>query len=76
MHGVDHQFYWIAVYFCSTNYRTDPKLCGILNRCFKYCGMYMKLCQVSLVSLVVAIYVLSFPVAELLRYWHLCLPVL
>ena len=70
--GVDHQLsdtnmnYQIA-YFCSTNYRTDPKLCGTasytLNRSFKYfCGMYMKLCQVSLLSLVV----LTFSVVELL----------
>ena len=59
MRGVDHQLsdtgmnYQIAVYFCSINYRTDPKLCGTalykLNRSFKYfCGMYMKLYQVSL----------------------------
>ena len=69
--------YRIAVYFCSTNYRTDPKLCGTalytLNRSFKYfCGMYIKLCQVSLENLVV----LSFNVVELLRYGHLYLPVL
>ena len=83
MHGVDHQLldndmnYHMAVYFCSANYQTVPKLCGTasytLNRSFKYFrGMYMKLCQVSLVSLVV----LSFSVVELLRYGHLCLPVL
>ena len=23
-----NNYYRIAVYFCSTNYRTDPKLCG------------------------------------------------
>ena len=65
--------YQIAVYFCSTNYQTGPKLCGTvsytLNRSFKYfCGMYMKLCQVSLLSLVV----LTFSVVELLRCRHLC----
>ena len=64
--------YQIAVYFCSTNYRTDPKLCGTasytLNRSFKYfCGMYMKLCQVSLVSFLV----LSISVVELLQYGYL-----
>ena len=83
IHGVNHQLldidmnYRVAVYFCSTNYRTDPKLCGTasytLKRSFRYfCGMYMKLCQVSLVSFVV----LSFSVVELLQYGHLCLPVL
>ena len=81
--GVNHQLsdadmnYQIALYFYSTNYRTDPILCGTdsytLNRSLKYfCRIYMKLCQVSLVSLVV----LSFSVVELLRYGHLCLPVL
>ena len=45
----------MAVY---SNYQTDPKLCGTasytLNRSFKYlCGMYIKLCQASLVSMVV-----------------------
>ena len=44
--------YWIVVYFWSTNYWTDLKLCGTtlytLNRSFKYfCGMYVKLCQVA-----------------------------
>ena len=69
--------YRIPIYLCSTNYWTDPKLCGTalytLNRSLKYfCGMYMKLCQVSLVSLVV----LSFSVVELLQYGYLCSPVL
>ena len=75
IHRVNHQLldadmnYRIAVYFCSTNYRTDPKLCGTtsytLNKSCKYfCRMYMKSCQVSLVSLMV----LSFSVVELLQY--------
>ena len=78
VHGVDHQLsdtdmnYQIVVYFCSTNYQTDPKLCGTasytLNGSFKYfCRMYIKLCQVSLVILVV----LSFSVVKLLWYGHL-----
>ena len=60
IHGVNHQLsdanmnYRIAVYFYSTNYRTDSNCSTVsytLNRSFKYfCRMYMKLCQVSLVS--------------------------
>ena len=75
---VDHQSsdtnmnYRIGVYFCSTNYQTDPKRCGTalytLNKSFKYfCRMYMKLCQVSLVSLVI----LSLSVVVSLSYYDM-----
>ena len=71
VHSVDHQLldadmnYQLAVYFAvpiigqSLNFLAQLRT---LNRSFKYfCGMYMKLCQVSIVSLVV----LSFSVVKL-----------